>query len=201
MSHDALGRDTIVDFIADIFERRGAESYLGEPVTMSEHMLQAACLAEAEEADEELVAAALLHDIGHYTGEFGDDYIEQGVDNMHDAAGAEVLERFFPPVIIECVRLHVAAKRYLCATDPDYLGKLSDASVKTLALQGGPMSADEVAAFEANRFFHQATRVRLWDDAAKIPGMVTPPFEHYAPLLQRVVERHAAQDASPTRAG
>jgi [1-hydroxy-2-(trimethylamino)ethyl]phosphonate dioxygenase len=142
-----LTPDTIVAFLADIFARRGAESYLGEAVTMSEHMLQGAYLAEAEAASEELVAAALLHDIGHYTGEFGDDYIEQGIDNHHDEAGAQVLQRFFPPLVTDCVRLHVAAKRYLCAADANYFGKLSDASVKTLALQGGPMSAEEAAEF------------------------------------------------------
>lgn len=185
-----LTRETIVPFIADIFERRGAESYLGEAVTMSEHMLQGAVLAEREGAPEELVAAALLHDIGHYTNEFGEDYIEQGIDNLHDEAGARVLEPFFPPVVTECVRLHVAAKRYLCATDPGYFARLSPASVATLKLQGGPMSAEEVAAFERNPYRREAVQVRLWDEGGKVLGMKTPPFAHYAPLLQRVVDRH-----------
>lgn len=190
MTASELGRDTIVDFLADIFRRRGAESYLGEAVTMSEHMLQAASLAEREGADHELVAAALLHDIGHYTGEFGDDYIELGIDNEHDEAGARVLEPFFPPMVIACVRRHVAAKRYLCAAEPSYFAKLSEASVKTLALQGGPMSEAEAAAFRASPFFDQAIRVRRWDEAAKVAGQPTPGFDHYAPLLQRVVDRH-----------
>lgn len=190
MSTGNLTRETIVPFIADIFERRGAESYLGEAVTMSEHMLQGAVLAEREGAPEELVAAALLHDIGHYTNEFGEDYIEQGIDNLHDEAGARVLAPFFPPVVTECVRLHVAAKRYLCATDPGYFARLSPASVATLKLQGGPMSAEEVAAFERNPYRREAVQVRLWDEGGKVPGMETPPFAHYAPLLQRVVDRH-----------
>jgi phosphonate degradation associated HDIG domain protein len=190
MKPNDLTADNIVGFLADIFERRGADSYLGEPVTMSEHMLEAAVFAEREGASEELIAAALLHDIGHYTGEFGEDYIEQGVDNLHDEAGARVLEAFFPPLVTECVRLHVAAKRYLCATDPAYFGKLSDASVKTLALQGGPMSGAEATAFRRNPHFKEAVRVRLWDEAGKVPGMPTPGFRHYAPLLQRVVDRH-----------
>jgi [1-hydroxy-2-(trimethylamino)ethyl]phosphonate dioxygenase len=185
-----LTPDTIVAFLADIFARRGAESYLGEAVTMSEHMLQGAHLAEAEAASDELVAAALLHDIGHYTGEFGDDYIEQGIDNHHDEAGAQVLQRFFPPLVTDCVRLHVAAKRYLCAADATYFGKLSDASVKTLALQGGPMSAEEAAEFRNRPHFEDVVRVRLWDDAAKEPNKRVPAFEHYAALLQRVVDRH-----------
>ena len=113
MTTPQLERSNIVDFIADIFERRGAESYLGEPVTMSQHMLQGAVLAEREGAPDELVAAALLHDIGHYTSEFGPYSPEDTEDNHHDEAGAKVLEHFFPPVVVECVRLHVAAKRYL----------------------------------------------------------------------------------------
>ncbi len=184
-------RDSIVAFIADILTRRGADSYLGEAVTMQEHMLQGACFAEQEGAADALVAAALLHDIGHYTGEFGEDYIEQGVDDLHEEAGAKVLEGFFPPLVVECVRLHVAAKRYLCATDPGYFGKLSQASVQTLALQGGPMEPDEAAAFECHPFCRDAIRVRLWDEAGKVQGMTTPPFAHYAPLLQRVVDGFA----------
>lgn len=182
-----LDRTTIVPFIEAIFTRRGAEAYLGEPVTIAEHMLQAAQLAEQEGADERLVAAALLHDIGHFTGEFGDDYIEQGVDNRHEDAGAAVLAPFFPPEVVEPVRLHVATKRYLCATDPSYRRKLSEASVKTLALQGGPMSPEEVRAFAAHPFRDVAIRVRFWDEAAKVPGLPTPGFAHYRPLLERVV--------------
>jgi phosphonate degradation associated HDIG domain protein len=190
MTRQDLTPQTIVAFLGDIVARRGADSYLGEPVTIGQHMLQAAHLAEKEDAGDELVAAALLHDIGHYTNEFGEDYIEQGIDNQHDEAGAEVLERFFPPRVTECVRLHVAAKRFLCATDPSYYGKLSDASIKTLALQGGPMSAKEAEAFRNHPHFEEAVRVRLWDEAAKEPTMRVPGFEHYTALLQQVVDRH-----------
>jgi phosphonate degradation associated HDIG domain protein len=184
--------DDIVELIADILTRRGADSYLGEDVTMQQHMLQAATLAEREGADDDLVAAALLHDIGHYTGEFGEDYIEQGVDDLHEEAGARVIAGTFPPRVVDCVRLHVAAKRYLCVSDPGYFGRLSQASVQTLALQGGPMTAGEAAAFERHPHFRDAIRVRLWDEAAKDPNMVTPPFGHYAPLLRRVADRAAA---------
>ena len=178
MAFETLDRDNIVDFIADIFHRRGADSYLGEQVTMSEHMLQAALLAESEEAGDELIAAALLHDIGHYTNEFPEDALAQGIDNHHDDAGAAVLEPFFPPSVTEPVRLHVATKRYLCATDPDYFSRLSEASVHTLNLQGGPMSAEETAEFEKLDHRDQAVRVRIWDDEAKVPGKTTPDFEH-----------------------
>jgi [1-hydroxy-2-(trimethylamino)ethyl]phosphonate dioxygenase len=192
MTRPNLDRSTIVDFIADIFERRGAESYLGEAVTMSEHMLQGAMLAEREGASDELVAAALLHDIGHYTSEFGAMSLGDERDNYHEEAGAHVLEPFFPPVITECVRLHVPAKRYLCATDKGYYERLSEASKHTLTLQGGPMNADEVAAFESNPFYQEAVRVRIWDDEGKKPDVATPPFHYYVPLLERVVARAAS---------
>lgn len=191
----ALSRDTIVAFLADIVDRRGAESYLGEPVTIAQHMLQAAHLAEAEGAGEELVAAALLHDIGHYTGEFGEDYIEQGVDNLHDEAGARVLEPFFPPRVSACVCLHVAAKRYLCAVEPDYLDKLSPASVHTLARQGGPMSVDERTAFEANPWHRDAVRLRRAEEDAKAVGRAIPRFGAFRALLERV------RSGTPARSG
>ncbi len=190
MTTPDLDRSTIVAFIADIFERRGAESYLGEPVTMSQHMLQGAVLAEREKAPEELVTAALLHDIGHYTSEFGPMSLGDEHNNFHDEAGAKVLGAFFPPVVTECVRLHVAAKRYLCATDPSYYGKLSEASKHTLSLQGGPMNAGEVAEFRKNPHHQDAVRVRIWDDGGKQPDMRTPTFRHYMPMLQRVVDRY-----------
>lgn len=191
MTGPQLDSSSIVALIADIFERRGAESYLGEAVTMSEHMLQGATLAEAEGAPDELVAAALLHDIGHYTSEFGAMSLGDARDNYHEESGAAVLAPFFPAVIVECVRLHVPAKRYLCATDKDYYGRLSEASKHTLGLQGGPMAAAEVRDFEANPHHREAVRVRIWDDEGKKPGVATPAFRHYVPLLQRVVDRHA----------
>lgn len=189
MTTPKLDRSNIVEFIADIFERRGAESYLGEAVTMSEHMLQGAVLAERDGAPEELVAAALLHDIGHYTSEFGTMSLGDERDNYHEEAGAAVLAPYFPAVITECVRLHVPAKRYLCATDKAYYGRLSEASKHTLSLQGGPMNAEEVRDFESNAYHREAVRVRIWDDEGKKPGMETPPFRHYVPLLERVVSQ------------
>jgi phosphonate degradation associated HDIG domain protein len=196
MKPDELNTGNIVEFIAEIFERRGAESYLGEPVTMSEHMLQGAWLAEQDGAPEELVAAALLHDIGHYTSEFGTYSPDDVEDKHHDEAGGEVLAPFFPPVIVECVRLHVSAKRYLCATDPTYFAKLSPASVHTLSLQGGPMSAEEVAEFRRNPFHDEAVRVRIWDEGGKVADMKTRAFRDYVPLLERVVKKFAAEKAA-----
>ena len=186
-----LSPDTIVDFIGDIFSRRGADSYLGEAVTMSEHMLQGAQLAEQAGASDEVVAAILLHDIGHYTSEFPEDSLEKGINNYHDEAGAAVLQAWFPSLVTDCVKYHVAAKRYLCAVDPDYFGKLSDASVHTLKLQGGPMSEEEVRDFEKLPYRKEIVQVRLWDDEGKVAGVETPGFAYYAPLLQRVVDQHS----------
>ncbi len=181
-----LDADTIVDFIADIFARRGAEEYMGEKVSIAEHMLQCAECAETAGAGDDLVAAALLHDIGHFTNEFPDDAADRGIDALHEEAGARVLDRFFPPLVTACVRHHVAAKRYLCATDPAYFARLSPASVHSLALQGGPMSTAEAADFAKTPHLDAILQVRRWDDAGKDPGRKAPDFEHFRPVLDRV---------------
>ncbi len=186
MKYD-LNKDNVVDFNGDIFLRRGAESYLGEAVTMSEHMLQAAKLAEESGADEQLVAAALLHNIGHYTNEFPEDAQDQGIDNHHEAAGAAILARFFPKKVVDCVRYHVDAKRYLCAVEPGYFDTLSEASVTTLNLQGGPMSDAEVAKFESLEHLDDIVKVPRWDEQAKVPNVETPAFEYYQPMLEKAV--------------
>lgn len=187
---DRLTPETIVAFLADIFERRGGEEYLGEPVTMAEHMLQGAHLAEQQGEPEIIIVATLLHDIGHFTSEFGTFSMDDTHDKHHEEAGAAVLERFFPSLVIDCVRYHVAAKRYICATDPDYFQQLSAASIHSLKLQGGPMSPEEVRAFERNPNVSEIVRVRHLDDAGKISDMKTPDFAHYAPMVQRVVDAH-----------
>mgnify|MGYP003313342223 CR=1 FL=1 len=140
----------IVDLIEDIFERRGAESYLGEEVTMAQHMLQAAQCAEEAGADNSQIVAALLHDIGHYKNEIPESSLSKGINNFHEEAGANFLEDYFPLSVVEPVRQHVATKRYLCAVDSNYFSLLSSASVDTLDLQGGAMSLKEVKEFECN---------------------------------------------------
>lgn len=185
-----LNRENIVEFIGGIFDRRGDEEYLGEPVTMAEHMLQGATIAEQNGQPEEIIVGALLHDIGHFTSEFGMFSMNDTEDRFHEEAGAEVLERFFPSVITDCVRYHVAAKRYLCATRPDYFNRLSEASVHSLNLQGGPMNAEEVAEFEKNPNLKQIIAVRYLDEAGKRADMETPDYWHFAPMVQRMVDKH-----------
>lgn len=185
-----LSRDNIVAFLGDIFDRRGGEEYLGEPVTMAQHMLQGATIAEQNGMDEDIIVAALLHDVGHFTSEFGTYHPDDTKDRHHEDAGAEVLAPFFPSVVTDCVKYHVAAKRYLCATKPEYFNRLSTASVHTLELQGGPMSAQEVADFEANPNLPKIIQVRYLDEAGKRADMETPDFWHFAPMVQRIVDQH-----------
>lgn len=188
MTTPVLDRNTIVGFLADIFERRGAEEYLGEPVTMAEHMLQGAWFAEQDQASDELVAAALLHDVGHFTSEFGAYSPDDTHDKHHDDAGAEVLAPFFPPVVTECVRLHVAAKRYLCAIEPSYLDVLSAASVHSLGKQGGPMSAAEAAEFARHPHVDAAVRLRRWDDGGKVDGLKVSTVADYRGRILKVAK-------------
>jgi len=165
---------TGIEAIAELFAGPGARDYLGEAVTIGEHMRQAGALAEAAGAAAPLVAAALLHDVGHLLDE---------TDARHGAGGAQWLSRWFGPAVTEPVRLHVAAKRYLCATEPGYFGLLSPESVRTLALQGGPMIPEQVTAFEALPCARDAVAVRRWDDQAKDPAATPPEFAHFAALL------------------
>ncbi len=183
-----LGRHNIVAFLQGIFDRRGDDEYLGEPVTMSAHMLQCAQFAEKNGDKPEVVVAALLHDIGHFTSEFGSFSMSDTEDRYHEEAGAKLLQPFFPDLVIDCIRFHVPAKRYLCCVDPGYYDALSVASVHSLKLQGGPMSRDEAEQFESNANVDAIVKVRRYDDRAKIPDHPTPDFHHYAPLVQQVAD-------------
>jgi gamma-butyrobetaine dioxygenase len=181
-----------VDRLAELFTSEGAAGYLGEPVTVAQHLLQAGALAVAAGAPDAVVAAALLHDTGHLRGadpladqpELSGRELMGGTDNDHGERGAVWLARWFPPAVTEPVRLHVAAKRYLCATEPGYFGLLSPASVYTLSLQGGPMTDAEAAAFAARPYAPDAVAVRRLDDAAKDPAADVPGFARYRPLLE-----------------
>jgi gamma-butyrobetaine dioxygenase len=177
----------VVDEIFARFRESGHELYIGEPVTVSEHMLQAAALAQRDQAPPELVAAALLHDYGHLVHDLPEDSADHGVDTQHEELGFAVLQRSFPQEVTDPIRLHVAAKRYLVAVDPAYRDELSPASLLSLELQGGPMSQEELAAFEVGPHSEAACRLRLWDDAAKEPGLEVPSLESYRGLLESLV--------------
>jgi phosphonate degradation associated HDIG domain protein len=176
----------VIDTIFERFGAFGAETYLGEPVTLSEHMLQTAAAAERDGAGDDLVAAALLHDFGHLVAA-DDTAADRGIDTEHEELGWSFLSAHFPPAVVEPVRMHVAAKRYLCAVEPGYLDVLSSASRLSLDLQGGPMDAAEAAAFADSPFADAACSLRRYDDEAKDPRRETPPLEHYRDLLTRVL--------------
>jgi [1-hydroxy-2-(trimethylamino)ethyl]phosphonate dioxygenase len=174
----------VLDEIHRIFARRGADAYFGESVSMQEHALQAAYFAQQEGAPTELVVAALLHDVGHLLDNIPDDIEDWIADAHHEELGSRWLASRFRPEVSEPVRLHVAAKRYLCATDPQYFETLSAASVHTLKLQGGSMAPHEIAAFETDPYFSQAVRVRRWDDQGKVARLSTPSLEDYDALIE-----------------
>jgi phosphonate degradation associated HDIG domain protein len=158
-------------------------------VTQLEHALQSAALAEAEQASPTLVAAALLHDIGHLLHDLPHDAPDRGVDDRHETSGQNYLRALFPAEVTEPIRLHVPAKRYLCTVDAEYLQGLSQPSILSLRLQGGAMTAEEVDHFNASPFADDAVRLRRWDDAAKIPDLPTPPLSHYAGLLHQLARK------------
>lgn len=171
-----------LDEIEALFTRHGQQLYDGsrrESVSALQHALQCAQLAEWAHADDALVAAALLHDLGHFLTPVEGDTD----DDRHEAVALPYLAGRFGAAVLEPIRLHVAAKRYLVAIDDAYLGGLSQASVHSLALQGGPMTAFEVAEFEATPFAMDAVRLRRWDDLAKTPDQATPPLSYYLALL------------------
>ena len=189
------GEINVADEVLAIYRAHGASAYFGEHVSMTEHALQAAHFARADGAPQTLIVAALLHDIGHLL-EPAPEAIEDWVaDARHEVSGARWLAQRFAAEISEPVRLHVPAKRYLCWTEASYFARLSSASVHTLDLQGGPMSAHEAAQFEGERFYKEAVAIRRWDDQAKVAGLVTASLGDYLALIA------AAARQSPRRGG
>ncbi len=175
--------DPLFDELLAIYDGRATRRYGLSRVNQLQHALQAATMAEANGEPASLIVAALLHDVGHMVHDLGEDPASDGVDDRHEDLGAAWLADRFGPAVVEPVRLHVPAKRYLCAVEPDYFARLSEDSVRSLSLQGGPMSADEVAAFRANPHHEAAVRLRRLDEAAKDPAAVTPPFAHFLRYL------------------
>jgi [1-hydroxy-2-(trimethylamino)ethyl]phosphonate dioxygenase len=160
------------------FAKRGHDHY-GEGVSQLDHALQCAAFAERDGAAPALVVAALLHDIGHLLHDLPEDVADSGIDTQHESIGSAWLSQHFGPEVSEPVRMHVAAKRYLAATEAGYFDLLSDASKLSLKLQGGPMSNAEVHAFQAERFFADAVRLRRWDEEGKIVGFKGPSAGHF----------------------
>lgn len=175
----------LIDRIYALFNELGSAHY-GENISQLDHALQCAQLAADHGCAEPLVAAALLHDIGRMIDPAGNDAELQGHDAAHEDRGADWLAAAFPPAVTEPIRLHVAAKRYLCAVDPDYVATLSAASVLSLGVQGGPMSDDAARAFEAEAYHADAVQLRRFDDWGKREGFAPAPLVSYRAPLARI---------------
>jgi len=181
--------DTTLDDLFGRLRDRGDGAYGLSSVSQKEHALQAAALAAEQGLGDAMVIAALFHDVGHLVDDRDVDFAADGIDDHHEDVSADLVAPLFGPAVAEPIRLHVAAKRYLCATEASYFAKLSPDSVRSLDLQGGPMSADEVAAFDAHPFAAQAVALRRIDEQAKVPGRAVPGLESYRDMAERLVSR------------
>lgn len=179
-----------MDEIWDALARRGAEEYGGEQVTQLQHGLQCAMLAEQEGAPEMLIAAALLHDIGHMiaipSGEAAESIAVRGIDTLHEDVAAAALKPWFGDEVTEPIRHHVDAKRYLCCMEPGYYDGLSPASKRSLELRGGTFNEAQARVWIAQPFAEDGVRLRRWDDRAKDPQAVTPSLAHFREIAERV---------------
>lgn len=173
-----------LDEITGLFHANGAVQYGAEAVTQQQHALQCACLAESAGASPFLIAAALLHDLGHLLAPEKAAKAADA-DDLHQFMALPFLRGVFPEAVLAPIRLHVDAKRYMCRVDPSYWAGLSPASKRSLVLQGGPFSEDEALAFMKQDFAADAVALRRWDDSAKDPQARTPGWTHYAAVLQR----------------
>ena len=173
-----------VDQVLALLASGGGAAYFGEPVTVLEHSLQAAWFIQRGGGQETLIAAALLHDVGHLLHSQGEDAAQRGLDTRHEELGVQALSGHLPDSVLDPIRMHVAAKRYLCFAEPRYLQALSPASLESLALQGGPMTPAEAEAYLASPHARDAVKLRRADDAAKVQGLAVATLESYRPLLE-----------------
>lgn len=176
----------MIDDIIGLYRAKGGREYEGEGISQLEHALQSAQLAERAGAPPELVCAALLHDIGHLLNDKGETPTLRGVDDLHQYVALPFLRQVFPEAVLGPIRLHVDAKRYLCAARPEYYEQLSEDSKRSLKLQGGVFGSEEAQRFIGQPHAAQAVQVRLWDDAAKVRGAATPDLDHFAAVLRGV---------------
>ena len=182
---DALAR------LHSLLEGRADGQYGLHDVTQRQHALQAALFAQRDGCAPALVTAALLHDIGHLVHDLGENPAAEGVDDFHERVGGDYLVQFFGPDVTDPVRLHVQAKRYLCAVEPDYFSRLSRDSILSLSLQGGPMSEAEADAFRAEPYFADAVRLRRYDEMAKVKTLATPDVAHFMREVAKCLESGA----------
>ena len=177
-----------IEEISRLYEIRGASTYIKSPLTHLQHALQCAWLAEQSGSAHELIAAALLHDLGHLLACYGEQ-LPPDADDGHDYIPVPFLRERFPDAVIEPIRLHVEATRHLCGIDSDYWSRLPDTDKRCLARQGGPFTGQQSAVFLARPFAADALRVRRWDELAQDPHARPPAWSHFADVL-RQVSRH-----------
>ncbi|CAG4922856.1 phosphonate degradation HD-domain oxygenase [Paraburkholderia gardini] len=180
-----------LDDIRTLFEQYGELAYSGEPVTQLEHALQSGALAEEAGASDALIAAAFLHDLGHLLNQQGETPTVRGIDDLHQYFALPFLRPVLPEAVLEPIRLHVDAKRCLCAIDETYFGQLSADSVRSLELQGGIYSSEEAQIFLARPWAEDALRLRKWDDRAKEANRDTPSVDHFLRIVGRLMEKPA----------
>lgn len=177
------------EHVLRLFEQRGQGRYGSEQVSQLQHALQCALLAKRQGAGSTMIAAALLHDLGHIIDQQAmPESDQENLDDAHEQRAYEWIKAHFGKAVADPVRLHVAAKRYLCTVEPEYLAKLSPASLKSFHDQGGLMSQSQIDDFRDEPFAFEAVELRRWDDLAKDPHMQTPSIEEFAPILDRVAE-------------
>ncbi|MGH6622562.1 MAG: phosphonate degradation HD-domain oxygenase [Burkholderiaceae bacterium] len=185
--------------IERLFAEKGNRMYAGEPVTQLQHALQSGQQAEQAGVTDELVVASFLHDLGHMVNDQGETPTLRKIDDRHEYVALPFLRDLFGPSVLQPIRLHVDAKRYLCArgdgrvAGASYWASLSDDSKRSLELQGGIYSGPEADAFIAQPHAADAVQVRIWDDLAKQAGAITPPLSHYLGLVESVAARHRAR--------
>lgn len=183
----------LIDEIRKVYLREGHHAYGLYHLNQLQHALQSAARAEAQDLGPAMIMAALLHDIGHMVHDLGHAPAEEGVDDRHEELGANWAAARFPPAVSEPIRLHVAAKRYLCAVEPGYEAALSKDSVISLRLQGGPMNLEEQSAFLSTPYAHNALALRRIDELAKDPHAITPTLEQF---LDTYLEKARGQVAT-----
>jgi phosphonate degradation associated HDIG domain protein len=179
------------EHVIRLFEQRGQGRYGSEQVSQLQHALQCAVFAKRQGAGSAMIVAALLHDLGHIIDHQAmPESDDQNLDDAHEQRAYQWIKSNFGKSVADPVRLHVAAKRYLCTVEPEYLAKLSPASLKSFHDQGGLMSQSQIDDFRDEPFAFEAVELRRWDDLAKDPTMQTPTIDDFAPLLDHLVEDH-----------
>jgi phosphonate degradation associated HDIG domain protein len=178
-------KNSRINSICEIISIKGHEQYGTEAVSQLKHALQCATLAKTSNATPELITASLLHDFGHLVHNLGEDAAERGIDDRHEYRALGYLKTIFSDAVTEPIRMHVNAKRYLCAVNKDYWDSLSPASKTSLELQGGIFTQDEAREFISQPYAEDAVRLRIWDDLAKVEGLVTPKLNYFLPAIEK----------------